>query len=98
MDHVCYLSLVFVMVSLLFVAALRSPAGKGMTSWLSFVMLNCVFVTFPCGFFGQVGYSIVSIPGLEVIKREYSLRLKIKRSDYLLADTCPQAANHCTLF
>ena len=27
-------------------------------------------------------------PGLEVIKIEYSLRLKIKRNDWLLADTC----------
>ena len=24
--------------------------------------------------------------------------LKIKRNDWLLADTCPQAANHCALF
>ena len=36
--------------------------------------------------------------GLEVIKLEYSLRLKIKRNDWLLADMCPQAANHCALF
>ena len=36
--------------------------------------------------------------GLEVIKLEHSLRLKIKRNDWLLADTCLQAANHCTLF
>ena len=36
--------------------------------------------------------------GLEVIKLEYSLRLKIKRNDWLLADTCPHAANHCALF
>ena len=28
-------------------------------------------------------------PGLEVIKLEYSLTLKIKRNDWLLADTCP---------
>ena len=27
-------------------------------------------------------------PGLEVIKLEYSLTLKIKRNDWLLADTC----------
>ena len=27
--------------------ALWSPAGKGMTSWLSFVVSNCEFVTFP---------------------------------------------------
>ena len=34
---------------------------------------------------------------LEVIKLEFILRLKIKRNDLLLADTCPQAANHCAL-
>ena len=37
-------------------------------------------------------------PGLEVIKLEFILRLKIKRNDWLLADTYPQAANHCALF
>ena len=37
-------------------------------------------------------------PGLEVIKLEFILRLKIKGTDWLLADTCPQAANHCALF
>ena len=31
----------------LFVDALCSPAGKGLTSWLSFVMSNCDVVTFP---------------------------------------------------
>ena len=36
------------MFSRLFKAALWSPAGKGLTSWLLFVMFNCVFVTFPC--------------------------------------------------
>ena len=39
MDHLCYLCLVFVMLSRLFVAALWSPEGKGLTSWLLFVML-----------------------------------------------------------
>ena len=29
------------------VGALWSPAGKGLTSWLSFVMSYCEFVTFP---------------------------------------------------
>ena len=47
MDHLCYLCLVFDMLSRLFTAALWSRAGKGLTSWLSFVMFNCVFVTFP---------------------------------------------------
>ena len=32
----------FGMLSRLFIAALWSPAGKGLTSWLLFVMLNCV--------------------------------------------------------
>ena len=31
----------------LFVDALCSPAGKGLTSWLSFVMSNCDVFTFP---------------------------------------------------
>ena len=29
-----------------FICALWSPDGKGLTSWLSFVMSNCEFVTF----------------------------------------------------
>ena len=61
MDHLC---LVFVMLSRLFIAALWSPAGKGLTSWLLFVMFNCVFITFPCSILGQVWYFIVSIPDL----------------------------------
>ena len=43
MDHLCYLCLVFPMLSNLFITALRSPAGKFLTSWLLFVMFNCVF-------------------------------------------------------
>ena len=38
MDHLCYLCLVFVMLSRLFNAALWSPEGKGLTSWLLFVV------------------------------------------------------------
>ena len=56
--------LVFVMFSHLFIAALWSPTGKGPTSWLLFVVFNCIFVTFPCGILGQVWYLIVSIPDL----------------------------------
>ena len=48
----------------LFIAALLSFAGKGLTSCLLRVMFNCVFVTFPCGILGQVCYLIVSIPDL----------------------------------
>ena len=31
----------------LFIDALWSPAGKGLTPWLSFMMSNCEVVTFP---------------------------------------------------
>ena len=31
----------------LFIGVLWSPAGKELTSWLSFVMPYCTFVTFP---------------------------------------------------
>ena len=33
--------------ALLFIYALWTPAGKGLTSWLSFVMTNYELVTFP---------------------------------------------------
>ena len=52
------------MLSRLFIAALWSHAWKRVTSWLLFVMFNCVFVTFPCGILDQVRYLIVSIPDL----------------------------------
>ena len=60
----CVLCLVFVELSRLFITALWSPAGKGPTSWLLFVMSKCAFVTFPCGILGQVWYLIVSSPDL----------------------------------
>ena len=48
MDHLCYFFLVLLCFHAhLFVDALRSPAGKGLTSWLSFVMSYCDVVTFP---------------------------------------------------
>ena len=64
MDHLCYFCIAFVMFLRLLIAALWSPAGKGVTSWLSFVVLNCVIVTVPFGILGQVLYLIVSIPDL----------------------------------
>ena len=64
MDHLCYSCLVFIMLSRLFIAALWSPAWKGLTSRLLFVMFNCVFDTLPYGILGQVWYLIVSIPDL----------------------------------
>ena len=45
----------------LFICALWSTAGKGLTSWLSFVVSNFKFVT---GILGQVWYLILPIPDL----------------------------------
>ena len=66
-DHLCYLCIVFVMLSRPFIAALWSPAGKGLTSWFFFVMFNCLgffLVIFPCGILGQVLYLILLISDL----------------------------------
>ena len=62
--HRVNVGLVFAMLSCLFMAAMWSPAWKSLTSWLSFVMFYCVFVTFPCGILGQVWNLIVSNPEL----------------------------------
>ena len=45
-------------------AALWSPAGKGLTSWLLFVMFNYGFIGFLCCILRQVWDLIVSIPDL----------------------------------
>ena len=44
MDHLCYLCLVFAMLSRLFIAALWSPEGKELTSWLLFIMCMVIFL------------------------------------------------------
>ena len=48
MDHLCYFCLVLLcFCARMLVDTSWSPAGKGLTSWLSFVMAYCDFVTFP---------------------------------------------------
>ena len=47
----------------LFICALWSPAGKGLTSWLSFVV-SSVSLSLSHWYLGQVWYLIVSIPDL----------------------------------
>ena len=42
LSYVCY-----VFVRFFFICVLWSPAGKGLTSWHSFVVSNYEFVTFP---------------------------------------------------
>ena len=71
MDLLCVFFSVLCLLCLcarLFICALWSPAGKGLTSWLSFMVYG-------------VSLSLSHwYPGLEVIKLEYKLRLKIKRN------------------
>ena len=72
------------MLSRLLIAALWSPAGKGLTSWLSFVVLNCVVVTFPFGILGQVWYLIVSIPDLCPLSYFHTVRIVLPISAVLV--------------
>ena len=44
MDNLCYLCLLFVMLSGLFIAALWSPEGKVLTSWLLFVVIIVILL------------------------------------------------------
>ena len=61
MDHLCFCSVLCLLClcARLFICALWSPAGKGLTSWLSFVVSN-----FPIGILGRVWHLIVSTPDL----------------------------------
>ena len=77
MDHLYYLCLVVAILSRLSIAALWSPTGKGLTSWLLFVMFNCVFVTFPSRILGQVWHLIVSI--LDLCRLSYFYMLKLAK-------------------
>ena len=43
----CYVMCLLCLSVRLFICALWSPAGKGLTSWLPFLVSNCEFVTFP---------------------------------------------------
>ena len=46
MDLLCFCS-VLCLLCLCARLFIWSPAGKGLTSWLSFVVSDCEFVTFP---------------------------------------------------
>ena len=48
MDHLCFCSVLCLLrlCARMLICALWSPAGKGLTSWLSFVVSYCEFVTF----------------------------------------------------
>ena len=68
MDLLCFCSVLCLLClcARLFICALCSPAGKRLTSWLSFVVSNCEFVTFPLVSGVRCG-TIVSIPDLCIL-------------------------------
>ena len=72
------------MLSCLLIAALWSPAGKGLTSWLSFVVLNSVVDTFPFGILSQVWHLIVSIPDLFPLSYFHIVRIVLHISAVLV--------------
>ena len=78
MDLLCFCSVLCLLClcAHLFICALWSPAGKVLTSWLSFVVSKCEFVT-SIGILGRVWYLIVSIPDLCTLTFFIFLSLKI---------------------
>ena len=55
MDHLCYLCIVFVMLSCMFIAALWSPEGKGLTSWFLLVMFIVIFLLYHSVYWDMCG-------------------------------------------
>ena len=66
MDLLCFCSVLCLLClcARLFICALWSPAEKGLTSWFSFVVSNCEFVTFPLLSWVWCGTCFVSNPDL----------------------------------
>ena len=63
-----------------FLCALWSPAGKGLTSWLSFVVSNCMFITFPL-----VSRVLIFTP-LLTFKRSISMSWTLYQARFLIFD------------
>ena len=76
--YVLYVLYLLCLFARLFIDALWSTAGKGLTFWFSFVMSNCEFVTFPL-----VSWCwIASIPDLCPLSYFYNLPYRSKYSYY----------------
>ena len=56
MDHLCYICLVFVILSRMFIAALWSPEGKGLSSSLLFVTFIVILLLSDLVSLDQVWY------------------------------------------
>ena len=64
MDLLCFFSVLCLLCLCASVyMCLVVTCWEWLTSWLSFVVSNCEFVTLPIGILGQMWYLIVWIPG-----------------------------------
>ena len=69
MDHLCFLCLVFLLLSRLFIAAWERAALLALVG-----DVYCIFVTFPCGILDQVWYLIVSFPDMCRLPNFYCIK------------------------
>ena len=81
MDLLCFCSVLCLLClcARLFICAWWSPAGKGLTSWLSFVV-STVSLSLSRGILGQVWYLIASIPDLCTVAYFMSILLYVHSS------------------
>ena len=77
MDLLCCLYLVFVMLSRLFIAALWSPEGKGLTSGLLFVMIIVIL--------------LLSNLGIQYAVRKMCTKIKHDKPDNIVHVACSKA-------
>ena len=89
MDHLCYSVLLLLCFhTRLFFDALRSSAGKGLISLLSFVMSNCDVVTFPLVSWVRCGAWLYRFLIFALFLTFYAL---IDFLDYVMAIECVYA-------
>ena len=77
----------------LFICALWTPAGIGLTSWLSFVVSNCEFVTFPLVSWVRCG-TILSYQGLRCCRKVDTMKPSLVKMVWYLIVSIPDL---CTL-
>ena len=81
-------------------AVLSVPCSLVVTCWERADLLALLCVVLYCVL--SLSHTVFRVrcgtPGPKVKKLEFILKLKIKRNGWLIADTCPQSANHCALF
>ena len=71
----------------LFICAFWAPAGKGLTSWLSFVVSNSEFVTFPLVFwvrYGTLLYQFLIFAPILTLNHTFGIGSEFSRLDGVL--------------